>query len=177
MYYIGQSKGLWCENVFPDCISFYENNISKNLRENKGKNENENENENEIENQKSGYVLIVSDDGILACNITVALLLRFFDTYLDNYNNLNFKFKYFKNDDNDSADINNNNNIKNHEKNNKEYSLIHSSSNKISNKRNSYSKEEIRICLSILQLYVPYAEKIPKRLTKEIYMHFSVFRN
>jgi hypothetical protein len=171
MYNIGQSKGLWCENIFPDCISFYEKIISKHLHENKEKNGNENE--KKMENQKSGFVLVVSDDESLACNITVALLLRFFDTYLDDYNNLNFKFKLFKNDDN-GANVNNNN-INNHDKNNNADSLIHSSSNEISNKRNSHSKEEIRICLSILQLYVPYAEKIPKRLAKNIYMYFSVF--
>ena len=170
----GEIRSLWCETIIPACLAFYGTHCLVDV------------NQSQMplcptSAMCNGSILIICEDGILSCTAVMAILLSHyrttfeFDTLLSNPQSLCPQVVL------SAADAHRV--IQNEKETSSDSPLplpLLSPSVPLCLSPVSHtirlSKGDIRACLSVLQMYLPMADQIPRRLVKELNMFFSSFR-
>ena len=193
----GQKRSLWCDDILPACLAFYrehcgrdergqgstdgssqgqENDLDKNIEDIgmdavKGHDSCSGSNVQVSAVQKlpqssNGSILIICEDGMLSCTAAMTLLLSCYRTSYEFNIPLSLSLPQAISTPlirpPNSSIMSTSSNI-----------LTHCPPPPSSYKRPCLSKEDIRACLSVLQMHVPSSDQMPRRLMKELNMFFS----
>ena len=168
----GGGRSLWCESLIPACLAFYRTHCLID------------ENHSQMHlcptsSMCNGSILIICEDGILSCTVAMAILLSHYRTTFEFDTLLPIPQSLCPAAVRSAADTN---------------GVIQNGKPKSSQsplrllppseplrpsplpKAMRLSKGDIRACLSVLQMYLPMADQIPRRLIKELNMFFSSYR-
>ena len=165
----GEGRSLWCESLIPACLAFYRTHCLTDARMHLCP----------TSSMCNGSILIICEDGILSCTAAMAILLSHYRTTFDFDTLLSIPQSLCPAAVRSASDTNG---VIQNEKLASSQSPLHllppSESLRSSPLPHTMrlSKGDIRACLSVLQMYLPMADQIPRRLIKELNMFFSSYR-
>lgn len=192
----GQSRALWCEELLPACAAFYRQHcvVSSSSNGNSNSSGSSRSSNSHVEEEKdhgkeredgtekgqeeqdipspsvNARLLIICEDGMLSCTAALSLLLSHYHTSINFNTRLPFS-ALTSSPSSATACGRVRRGQGEREGDTQERGERQGQGRAV--RVPSRSKEEIRMCLTALQMHVPFADQLPRRLVKELNMFFT----